>query len=96
MAVKFLGLKTKWIKILIIIGVVIIAMLIYFPDYTKLRRLKEENKRLILENEQFEKEIADYEEKIQRLEKDPYLYEKIARDDLGVAKDNEIVIDIGQ
>jgi cell division protein FtsB len=39
-------------------------------------------------------EIKDLQKKIKQVDKDPYLYEKIARDNLGVAKENEIVVDI--
>ena len=96
MAVRLLNTKqAKQLKLLIIIGAIfIIAMVIYFPNYARLRRLRNENVRLFLENVQLEKEIADYEEKLKMVGKDPYIYEKIARDELGVAKDNEIVIDI--
>ena len=96
MAVRLLNTKqAKQLKLLIIIGTIfIIAMVIYFPNYARLKRLRNENVRLFLENVKLEKEIADYEEKLKNVGKDPYIYEKIARDELGVAKDNEIVIDI--
>lgn len=100
MAEKFLNTKyVKILKVIISIGIIFtIVMMVYFPNYAKLKHLKEENQKLILNNEQLEKEIVDYALKIQKIEqgRDPYIYEKIARDDLGVAKDNEIVIDIGQ
>ncbi|MDD3296799.1 MAG: septum formation initiator family protein [Candidatus Omnitrophica bacterium] len=67
---------------------------VYFPNYAKLRQLKLENKRLLSETEALEKEIADYQKKIGKVGKDSHLYEEIARDSLGVARDNEIVIDI--
>ena len=59
-----------------------------------IKKLRDENKRLALENEKLIEEIADYEEKLKRVGKDPYLYEKIAREELGIAKEGEIVIDI--
>lgn len=96
MAVRLLNTRqTKQLKVLITIGAIIIAAtVIYFPNYARLRRLRNENVRLYLENTKLEKEIADYEEKLKMVGEDPYIYEKIARDELGVAKDNEIVIDI--
>ncbi len=98
MVVKLLGTKRgKFLKWLILAcAVLVIAMVIYFPNYAKLKRLKTENVRLFLENVALEKEIADYQDKLRRVGQDPYIYEKIAREQLGVAKDNEIVIDIEQ
>ncbi len=72
----------------------ILAMVIYFPNYARLKKLRNENKKLVLENEELIEEIADYEEKLKRVGKDHYLYEKIAREELGIAKEGEIVIDI--
>lgn len=98
MAVKFLSTKRiKILKILVIAsGIFIVAMIIYFPSYAKLRELRSQNQRLRFENKGLEAEIADYQEKISRIGKDPYIFEKFARDNLGVAKDNEIVIDISE
>ena len=95
MAVKFLNIKyLKWLNPLIVIGVIIAAVTIYFPDYAKLKQLKGENAALTLEINKLREEISGYEDKLAELKKEPYLYEKIARDDLGVAKEEEIVIDI--
>jgi len=89
--------KSKSFRVIFgIICLVVVVLIIYFPNYAKLKRLNGENKRLVLENEKLIEEINDYEAKIKRSGKDPFLYEKIAREDLGVAKDNEIVIDIEQ
>ena len=83
------------LKVLVSIGgVAIAATVIYFPNYARLKELRGENKRLILENENLTEEIGEYEEKLKRIGKDPYLYEKIAREELGIAKEGEIVIDI--
>ena len=96
MAGKLLSISgAKWAKILVGGSVIFVAALfIYFPNYARLRKIREENKRLISENKNLEKEIIDYQEKIQRVGKDPSFYEEIAREDLGVAKEGEIVIDI--
>ena len=80
--------------VIVTLLILIIGAIIYFPNYAKLRQLRNENKRLIQENKQLEEEITDYGEKIGALGKDPYIYEKIAREDLGVARENEIVVDI--
>ncbi len=96
MAGKLLNLSRKKQISLLILGVclLIIAVIIYFPNYAKLRKLREENRRIARENKKLEQEIKDFQEKLQKLGRDPFVYEKIARDDLGVAKENEIVIDI--
>lgn len=89
--------RLKWLKFSIIFVIFfIIAMVVYFPNFARLKKLRDENKKLVLENKKLEEEIADYEEKLKKLGQDSYLYEKIAREDLGVAKENEIVIDIEQ
>jgi cell division protein FtsB len=42
------------------------------------------------------KEIKDLQRKVKKVGKDPYFYEKMARDNLGVARENEIVVDIAE
>lgn len=98
MAVKFLSTKRiKHLKIIIIVvSAFVMGMIIYFPNYAKLKELRTQNQRLALENKDLEEEIVDYQKKILNIGKDPYIYEKIARDNLGIAKDNEIVIDISE
>jgi len=96
MAERFLNINhNRKTKALVIAGIgLLAAVFVYFPNYAKLRKLKEQNRILIVENKRLEEEIADYEEKALKVGKDPYLYEKIAREDLGVAREDEIVIDI--
>ena len=85
----------KWLKAFILVATVVaIATVVYFPNYAKLNRLRQTNKNLLVRINQLEGEIDDLQGKIQRVGDDPYIYEEIARDTLGVAKENEIVIDI--
>ena len=72
----------------------VIGMIIYFPNYAKLKKLRQENRRITQDNQKLQEEIKDFEDKLEKLGRDPFVYEKIAREDLGVAKENEIVIDI--
>ena len=72
----------------------ILFMIFYFPNYTKLRRLRRANDNLTLQVDKLEMEIKDLETKMKKIGKDPYLYEKFARDELGVVREGEIVIDI--
>ena len=73
---------------------IILIGIIYFPNYARLKKLRDENKRLTLANDKLIEEIADYEKKLEMVGEDPYLYERIAREELGIAKEGEIVIDI--
>ena len=87
---------SPWV-LLVIFGVAsIVAGVMFFPNYAKLKKLRDENERLTFENRQLEREIGDLEQKIKRVKNDPYLYERIARDSLGAAKEGEIIIDIGE
>lgn len=87
--------RNKRVKIsLLCLCFITLAGIIYFPNYARLKKLRDENRRLTLDNYELLGEIADYEEKLKKIGKDPYLYEKIAREELGVAKEGEIVIDI--
>jgi len=87
--------KNKGVRATALIFCLIILIgIIYFPNYARLRKLRGENVRLTLENNELIEEIADYQEKLKMVGKDPYLYERIAREELGIAKEGEIVIDI--
>jgi len=96
MVEKLLSISSnRWVRVsAFTLCLFILAMVIYFPNYARLKKLRDENKRLTSENEKLIEEIVDYEEKLKRVGKDPYLYEKIAREELGIAKEGEIVIDI--
>lgn len=98
MVVRLLNAKrVKWLKIALIISAIFtIVMVLYFPSYAKLKKLRDVNKEFISKSDNLKKEIADYKQKSETIGQDPYLYEKIARDDLGVAKENEIIIDISE
>jgi len=95
MAGRLLSIKIlKWLKLILAIGVFSAVATLYFPNYAKLKQLRNENQKLIFENQRLEKEVDSYTKKLEELGEDSYLYEKIARDDLGIAKEGEIVIDI--
>ncbi len=98
MVVKLLNLsRFKWLRYSLIgLSLLIVALVVYFPNYAKLKKLRDENLKISKENKKLAKEIKDFEEKLQKLGRDPFVYEKIAREDLGVAKENEIIIDIEQ
>ncbi|MCK9615338.1 MAG: septum formation initiator family protein [Candidatus Omnitrophica bacterium] len=98
MLVKLLNLNHfKAIKIIFIGAVLLVSgLIIYFPNYAKLKKLRQLNQDLLRKNKDLHKEIKNLQIKVKRVGKDPYLYEKLARDSLGVARENEIVVDIAE
>lgn len=88
----------KHAKLLQVLAVTVLAfiifMVLYFPNYTKLKKLRQANTKMERQIEQIEKEISQLKKTLIRIGDDPYIYEKFARDELGVARENEIVIDI--
>ena len=98
MLAKLLNLNHfKAVKIIFISVVLVVAgLIIYFPNYAKLKKLRQVNQGLLLKNKALHKEIKNLQIKMKRVGNDPYLYEKLARDSLGVARENEIVVDIAE
>ncbi|MBN3040808.1 MAG: septum formation initiator family protein [Candidatus Omnitrophica bacterium] len=96
MAVRLLNSKgAKRLLLLLCLSLLVLLVLaVYFPSYSRLRTLNNGNEDISRRNADLEQEIKDLEDKLQRVGKDPFLYESIARDELGVAKENEVVIDI--
>jgi len=85
----------KALKIIFFVIIALVAALIfYFPNYAKLKRLREERTRLLGEIKNLQQENRQLQTTLKKVTKDPSVLEKIARDDLGVAKKDEIVIDI--
>lgn len=73
---------------------VIAGLGMFLPSYLRLRRLRQEHQRVLVRIDGVRREIEELNDNLLRVEKDPYLLEKIAREHIGVVKDNEIVIDI--
>jgi cell division protein FtsB len=96
MAVRFLSLDyLKVLKIIFVLFVVIaLGLVVYFPNYAKYKRIREERERLLSEMRKLQLENKQLQATLKKMTKDPSVLEKIARDDLGVAKKDEIVIDI--
>ena len=74
--------------------VLTIFMVIYFPNYAKLKKLRQANQKLRSDIETLEVQIQDLDEKLQKVDSNPELFEQFARDELGMAKEDEIVVDI--
>ena len=87
----------KSVKLLfILLALSVVAFFIYLPNYTKLKKLKMENLRLGEETKRLREQIAELQDNIKRLDSDPYIWERLARQHLGVIKEGEIVVDINQ
>ncbi len=85
-----IGLMNKK-KLIVVIIILILLIVIYFPGFSRLQQLKEENKAL-------EKRISELKEKNEELEKerhklqtDPTYLESVAREKLKKAKKGEII-----
>ncbi|MCD6583627.1 MAG: septum formation initiator family protein [Candidatus Omnitrophica bacterium] len=81
----------------LIIGFVILLIgvgIVYLPSYLRLRRLRKENQRVIEKIAHLKKEIKTLETDVEKLQNESSLWEKLVREKLGVAKKDEIVIDI--
>ena len=76
--------------VILLIGVGIV----YLPSYLRLRRLRKENQRVIEKIAHLKKEIKTLETDVEKLQSESSLWEKLVREKLGVAKKDEIVIDI--
>lgn len=96
MAVKFLSLKrAKRLKFLLFaVVIIVVGMIVYFPDYSRLKILRQERQVLQERIGDLETEITEYQNKIRRLEEDHSIFERIARDRLGVIRKDEIIVDI--
>ena len=73
---------------------VFVASILYAPDYLKRKKLRRAKQELKGQTMQLRTEVKDLEDKLRKDNKNDALYEKIARDELGVVKEGEVVIDI--
>ena len=76
-------------KKLILLGIIIL-ILVFFPGYSKLQKLKAKNRSLLTRIDELEKENVRLTHEIKRLEDDPFYIEKKARDKMGMDKKGEI------
>ena len=82
----------RFFFILIVVGV--LGLFLYFPPYSRYKRLSNENFAMTEKIGVLQKEIEKLEYNIKTVEENPFLLEKIARESIGVARKGEIVIDI--
>ena len=67
-------------------------MAVYLPGFSKLQELKEKNRNLERRIDILRKTNEDLRKEKEKLENDPSYVEKIAREKLGMAKKDEIII----
>lgn len=80
-------------KKLILIAIAIIVLVVLFlPGFSKLQRLKEENRNLQRRMQVLEKTNEELLIEKEKLETDLSYVEKVAREKLGMAKKGEIII----
>ena len=77
----------RLIFLVVAIGVFLIAL--YLPNYTRLKRIKAENERLSESIDGLKKEIDGLKVSIEKLETDPFAWERLARKNLGMIKKGE-------
>ena len=83
---KLIGFALLGLIILLIISFT------FLPKYTTIRELNEENEALSKRIDEVKKEITELKDDLDNLKKDPFYLEKIAREQMGAVKDNEVVI----
>ncbi|MBU2102861.1 MAG: septum formation initiator family protein [Candidatus Omnitrophota bacterium] len=96
MRVKLLNIN--YLKVLLAFFVLSVAfgvfVVFYFPNIAKLSELRRANEQLTSEIDNLKREISDLHDKNSKVNNDSSVYEKLAREDLGVVRKDEIVIDI--
>ncbi|MFH1459507.1 MAG: septum formation initiator family protein [Candidatus Omnitrophota bacterium] len=79
------------IKLWKIVFWLIILILIFFPTYSKIQKLKSKDEVLSQKLEKLVQENEILSQEIQMLKTDPVYIEEIAREKLKVARENEII-----
>jgi cell division protein FtsB len=83
-----------------LLGLLLLVMLVHdifgTHGFLAMRRTQNESKKVKTDLEKLNKENAALEQESKDLKSDPRLIEKIARDDLGLARPGEIIIRIPQ
>jgi len=77
--------------IYIAIGILVIVA-IFLPGLSKMQQLREENRNLEKRIEILNKTNRELEKEKEKLENDPIYVEKIAREKLGMARKDEIIL----
>ena len=83
-----------------LLGLLLLALVVHdifgTHGYLAMRRTEQQIKKVKANTEQLNKENVQLEEEVKALKSDPRKIEKIARDELGLAKPGEVIIKIPQ
>jgi cell division protein FtsL len=83
-----------------LLGLLLFALVVHdifgTHGYLAMRRTQQEIKKVNADIQQLNKENVQLEEEVKDLKSDPRKIEKIARDELGLAKPGEVIIKIPQ
>lgn len=96
MAVRLLKLDyLKLTRLLFVVVVLsVIAFFIYLPNYTKIKKLREKNAQLKTQIHDLKQETEKLQQDIEKVESDSFIWENLARKNIGAVRNGEIVIDI--
>ncbi len=79
-------------KIIILAVVLLVALsVIFFPGFSDLQKIKEENEELLKRIGLLEENNDRLKEELVKMEKDPEYIERKAREKLGIVKKGEII-----
>lgn len=81
-------------KIIIFAVCLLVVGLIFLPGYTKLQKLKSRNKKLLNKIDKLKNKNNQLAKEQKRLKQDSSYIEKLAREELGLARDGEIIYKI--
>jgi len=81
-------------KLIIIFVLIVLLAFIFIPGYTKLHNLRARNQELELQVIELEEENIKLIKEQERLEKDKVYIEKVAREEMGVAREGEVIYKI--
>jgi cell division protein FtsB len=83
-----------------LLGLLLLVLIVHdifgAHGYLAMRRTQNEIKKVQAGLEQLNKENVDLEQEVKELRTDPHKIEKIARDELGLARPGEVIIKIPQ
>jgi cell division protein FtsB len=82
----------KQFTVITVIAAIAAVLIILLPGYTKLQDLKAENRELEYRIKKLGKSIDELKDEKTRLQDDILYIEKVARERLGVVREDEVVI----
>jgi cell division protein FtsB len=82
----------------VLLGLLVLVLVVHdifgTHGYLAMRRTQQEIKRVTKDLDQLNKENFELEQEVRELKTDPHKIEKIARDELGLARPGEVIIKI--